>query len=79
MLVNIKKSENGDLYILVPDKLQRDSIFKEGEHIHWIDDGDGSWTLKRSSDLDELKLKALNDPEVKAEYERLKKGCSGKQ
>ncbi|MEZ8022408.1 hypothetical protein AB4347_18715 [Vibrio breoganii] len=70
--VKIEQNEDGDHYFLIPDELQKDLSWDEGDSIEWIDNGDGSWTLKKLSRLESLKLKAFDDPAVKAEYDRLK-------
>jgi bifunctional DNA-binding transcriptional regulator/antitoxin component of YhaV-PrlF toxin-antitoxin module len=75
MRVKIKQNENGEHYFLIPDELQKELSWNEGDPIEWIDNGDGSWTLKKLSKLEALKLKAFESPEVKAEYDRLK-NCS---
>ncbi|MFM2621790.1 hypothetical protein [Vibrio owensii] len=72
MQVKIEKNEYGEHYFLIPDELQKGLSWIEGDQIELIDNGDGSWTLKKLSRLESLKLKAFNDPDVKAEYDRLK-------
>lgn len=56
---------------LIPDELLKELSWHEGDLIEWIDHGDGSWTLKKLSKLEALKRKAFENPEVKAEYDRL--------
>lgn len=70
--VKIEQNADGNHYFLIPDALQKDLSWDEGDPMEWIDNGDGSWTLKKLSRLESLKLKAFNDPDVKAEYDRLK-------
>lgn len=72
MRVKIEQNEDGERYFLIPDELQRDLSWNEGDPIEWIDNGDGSLTLRKLSQLEALKLKAFEDPDVKAEYDRLK-------
>lgn len=71
MQVKIEKTEQGEHYFLIPDEFQKELSWREGDTIQWINNGDGSWTLKKLSQLESLKLKALNNPEVKAEYDQL--------
>ncbi|MDV7103094.1 hypothetical protein R3X26_01590 [Vibrio sp. TH_r3] len=59
-------SEN---YFLIPAELQKEFLWNQGDTIQWIDNSDGSWTLKKLSKLDALKLKVFEDPKVKAEYD----------
>lgn len=72
MRVKIEQNEDGERYFLIPDELQKDLSWSEGDPIEWVDNGDGSWTLRKLSQLEALKLKAFEDPDVKAEYDRLK-------
>lgn len=72
MRVKIKQNEDGERYFLIPDELQKDLSWNEGDPIEWIDNSDGSLTLRKISQLEALKLKAFEDPDVKAEYDRLK-------
>ena len=72
MKIKIEQNEDGERYFLIPDELQKDLLWNEGDTIEWIDNNDGSWTLKKLSQLEILKLKAFEDPLVKAEYDRLK-------
>ncbi|PIW60676.1 hypothetical protein [Shewanella sp. CG12_big_fil_rev_8_21_14_0_65_47_15] len=71
MQIKIEQHENGEYYFLIPEQLQKELSWNEGDTISWGDNGDGSWTLSKLSQLDVLKLKAFEDPEVKAEYDRL--------
>ncbi|XAG72210.1 hypothetical protein MRN18_09430 [bacterium 19MO04SH03] len=72
MRVKIEKNEDGERYFLIPDELQKDLSWNEGDPIEWIDNSDGSLTLRKISQLEALKLKAFEEPDVKAEYDRLK-------
>ena len=54
MKVKIEQNENGEHYFLIPDDLQRELSWNEGDLIEWIDNGDGSWILKKLSKLDVL-------------------------
>ncbi|EKO3791031.1 hypothetical protein HAR83_000379 [Vibrio metschnikovii] len=72
MRVKIEQNEDGERYFLIPDELQKDLSWNEGDPIEWIDNSDGSLTLRKISQLEALKLKAFEDPDVKAEYDRLK-------
>ncbi len=72
MRVKIEQNEDGEHYFLIPDELQKDLSWNEGDPIEWIDNGDGSLTLRKLSKLETLKLKAFEDRDVKAEYDRLK-------
>ena len=69
MRVKIEQNEHGENYFLIPEELQKELLWNEGYTIQWIDNSDGSWTLKKLSKLEALKLKGFEDPKVKAEYD----------
>lgn len=71
MRVKIQRNEDGEYYFLIPNELQGDLSWEEGDAVEWTDNGDGTWTLRKLSQLEALKLRALEDPDVKAEYDRL--------
>ncbi|MEH0742583.1 hypothetical protein H4F05_13800 [Vibrio cholerae] len=71
MRVKIQRNEDGEYYFLIPNELQGDLSWEEGDTVEWTDNGDGTWTLRKLSQLEALKLRALEDPDVKAEYDRL--------
>lgn len=39
--------ETGDQILEFPDSLMEDAGWKEGDTIQWIDNKDGSWTLRK--------------------------------
>ena len=39
--------ENGDAILEFPDDLMADAGWKEGDTLEWIDNKDGSWTMKK--------------------------------
>jgi len=45
--VQIKELDNGDQYIVIPDELVNDVGWEIGDEIQWIDNKDGSWTMKK--------------------------------
>lgn len=71
MKLRIQKNENGEHYHVIPDEIQIKQPLTEGDFVEWADNSDGSWTVTKLSKLEALKLKAFEDPEVKAEYEKL--------
>ena len=71
MRVKIEQNEHGEHYFLIPDELQKELSWSEGDTIQWIDNGDGSCTLKKLSRLEALKAKAFENPDVKEEYDRI--------
>lgn len=41
------EEENGELLITLPDEIISELNWKENDILNWIDNGDGSWTLKK--------------------------------
>lgn len=42
-----KDEETGDLILEFPDELMEQAGWKTGDSIEWIDNKDGSWTLRK--------------------------------
>ena len=42
--------ETGDQILEFPDDLMESAGWKEGDTIEWIDNKDGSWTLRKKDD-----------------------------
>lgn len=47
MIITLEKDENGDLILPLGDELCAELGWKIGDTIKWIDNGDGSWTMKK--------------------------------
>lgn len=47
MIITLEKDENGDLILPLSDELCKEVGWKVGDVIEWIDNGDGSWTMKK--------------------------------
>ena len=45
--LEVKGDDKDNLYIEFPDKLLQDLNWRTGDKINWIDNGDGSFTLKK--------------------------------
>lgn len=71
MRVKIEKTSNGELFFRIPDEYQAELKWQESDIIQWIDNQNGSYTLRKRTRLDELKEKAFSDPECKKEYDRV--------
>lgn len=56
MIVNLEKDENGDLILPIGDELCSELGWKVGDTIEWIDNGDGSWTMRKKEMEKELVL-----------------------
>jgi bifunctional DNA-binding transcriptional regulator/antitoxin component of YhaV-PrlF toxin-antitoxin module len=49
--IDIKEDpETGDQILEFPDDLMESAGWKEGDVIEWIDNKDGSWTLRKKDD-----------------------------
>ena len=45
--LDVKQHEDGDFFIEFPDEVLEGAGWKPGDTIEWIDNKDGSWTLKK--------------------------------
>jgi hypothetical protein len=54
--LDVKELPDGDKYIELNDEILKESGFKEGDVINWIDQGDGSWRLEKKLEDTELVL-----------------------
>jgi bifunctional DNA-binding transcriptional regulator/antitoxin component of YhaV-PrlF toxin-antitoxin module len=57
MKVKIKKLEGGEHYFNLPEKLQKELGWEEGDTIEWVDNQDGSFSLSKASEFEALKSK----------------------
>lgn len=46
----VEDPETGDAIIQFPEEFLDESKWKEGDKLRWIDNNDGSWTLKKVED-----------------------------
>jgi hypothetical protein len=54
MIVTLQTDENGDLILPLGDELCAQVGWKIGDTIEWIDNGDGSWTMRKKEMEKEL-------------------------
>lgn len=47
MIIELETDENGDLILPLSDELCAEAGWKVGDTIQWIDNGDGTWSLKK--------------------------------
>ena len=45
--LEVQKLEDGDQYIEFPKELMEEVGWEDGDVLEWIDNGNGSWTLKK--------------------------------
>ena len=46
-ILEVKQHGDGDCFIELPDEVIAELGWKEGDSIDWIDNGNGSWSLKK--------------------------------
>ena len=56
MIIELIEDENGDLILPLSDELCAEAGWKIGDTIEWIDNGDGSWTMRKKEMEKELVL-----------------------
>lgn len=50
-IVDVKEDpETGDQILEFPDDLMESAGWKEGDVIEWVDNKDGSWTIRKKED-----------------------------
>jgi hypothetical protein len=54
MIITLEKDENGDLILPLSDELCAEAGWKIGDTIEWIDNGDGTWTMRKKEMEKEL-------------------------
>ena len=54
MIIYLEKDENGDTIIPLSNELCDELGWKVGDNIQWIDNGDGTWTMKKQEVKKEL-------------------------
>ncbi|GBL02443.1 hypothetical protein VH1709_contig00121-0020 [Vibrio harveyi] len=47
MKVKIEKTSDGEAFFNIPEILQKELQWNEGDQIEWLDNKDGSWTLRK--------------------------------
>jgi hypothetical protein len=45
MITEVKETEDGDLFIELPDDMLKELGWGEGTEILWVDNGDDTWSL----------------------------------
>jgi len=50
MIVQVKESDDGDLYIELPDDMIEELGWSEGTEVLWIDNENGTWSLETSKE-----------------------------
>ncbi|HBC3976575.1 MULTISPECIES: MbcA/ParS/Xre antitoxin family protein [Vibrio] len=47
MKVKIEKTCDGEAFFNIPETLQKELQWEDGDQIEWLDNKDGSWTLRK--------------------------------
>ncbi|HAS3560758.1 TPA: DUF2384 domain-containing protein [Vibrio cholerae] len=76
MRVKIEQMANGEFFFKIPETLRSEQQWREGDRIEWIDNKNGSWTLKRVESLHSDNSNFLNDllvenPALKAQIDEV--------
>ncbi len=75
--IEVQENEDGESFIEFPDEVMEQVGWKEGDNIQWVDNGDGSFTLKKSEELEWVLVDTVSQfrmrymvqvPKGKAEY-----------
>jgi bifunctional DNA-binding transcriptional regulator/antitoxin component of YhaV-PrlF toxin-antitoxin module len=45
--IPVEEDENGELFLTFPEDLLQESGLEPGDDVEWIDNNDGSFTLKK--------------------------------
>ena len=45
--IPVQENEQGEQFIEFPDEVLKETGWKEGDCIEWVDNHDGSWTMKK--------------------------------
>lgn len=70
--VKIEKLENGDCFIELPDEIVKELGVDVGNVIEWVDDKNGSWTLKKFKNADDNIAQSYSVESVLTQYPVLK-------
>ena len=63
--LEVKQLEDGDYILEFNDEILAETGWKEGDNLKWIDNGDGSWTLKK---LDDTSISEHNSDDTSKSY-----------
>ncbi|RAS59103.1 uncharacterized protein DUF2384 [Vibrio diazotrophicus] len=72
MKVRININEDGDTFFLVPEKLKMELLLEAGDIIEWVDNKNGSWTLKKMGNSDNNTAQIYSVESIFIKYPALK-------
>ena len=58
-IATVQEDDFGAQYIEFSDERLAEAGWKEGDTIEWIDNGDGSWTLKKKEEMEWVMVEAI--------------------
>lgn len=58
-IATVQEDDFGAQYIEFSDEQLAEAGWKEGDTIEWIDNGDGSWTLKKKEEMEWVMVEAI--------------------
>ncbi|MGL1050094.1 MbcA/ParS/Xre antitoxin family protein [Vibrio vulnificus] len=59
MKVKIEKTSDGEFFFNIPEVLQKELQWEENDQIEWLDNKDGSWTLRKAGLEDDIQSKSI--------------------
>ncbi|MDK2600823.1 MbcA/ParS/Xre antitoxin family protein [Vibrio vulnificus] len=59
MKVKIEKTCDGEFFFNIPEVLQKELQWEENDQIEWLDNKDGSWTLRKAGLEDDIQSKSI--------------------
>ncbi|EHK8998483.1 MbcA/ParS/Xre antitoxin family protein [Vibrio vulnificus] len=59
MKVKIEKTSDGEFFFNIPEVLQKELQWEENDQIEWLDNKDGSWTLRTAGLEDDIQSKSI--------------------
>ena len=59
MKVKIEKTGDGEAFFNIPEILQKELQWNEGDQIEWMDNKDGSWTLRKVGFEGDIQSKSI--------------------
>lgn len=51
-IVDVEKNDDGEHYIQLTEEMLANSGFQIGDTLDWKNNGDGSWTLTKKTDME---------------------------
>ncbi|MEZ9041264.1 MbcA/ParS/Xre antitoxin family protein [Vibrio sp. 10N.247.311.47] len=75
MKVKIEKTSDGEAFFTIPEILQKQLQWNEGDQIEWLENKDGSWTLRKVKFEGDIQSKSIEY--ILSQYPTLKVQMEG--